>query len=216
MVEYYIEAIDQQGRAQSLTLTAKNSTMADELVRSQGLQPTLITHASAYMREQQNMVVSQRRRRRFGVAGAIMVALSLLGGAGMWVYIQQLDRQQGFTLDAVRLAAVDANAAGNTTGADEELAGFASDLFGAMHLKYPGLVRSVNVKSDGLMFVYVNPHDAVQTSDALGLITRVMVQSLHTSFGNDQCSAFLIENGVTVADARYAGGQTTVNVHVDR
>lgn len=216
MVEYYIEAIDQQGRSQSLTLTAKNSTMADELVRSQGLQPTLIKHANTHIREQRDAVASQKRRRLFSVAGIGLMLLVLAGGAGTWLYIQNLQSNRGFTLDAVRIAAADADAAGNTTGATEELAAFASDLFGAMHLKYPGLVRSVNVKSPSLLFVHLNPHEATDTTTKLHLLTRVMVQSLQTAQGSDHVSVFMIENGVTVADARYANGETTVNVHVNR
>lgn len=215
MVEYYIEAIDQQGRHQTMTLSAKNSTMADELVRSQGLQPTLITHAKAHAQEKQQARATSRRRRQFGLVGAGLVLLVLAGGGGVWFYIQQLQVKKGFTLDAVRMAAEQAGATRNAQGADEELEAFARQLFGAMHLKFPGMLRSVNVKSENLMFVYVDTTAQNRSPEAVRLVARVLADGLQKRFESDRCTVLLIENGVTIADGQYADGRSTVSLHID-
>lgn len=216
MVEYYIEAIDQQGRPQTLTLSAKNSTMADELVRSQGLQPTLIAHAKSHAREIKAQADVRRRRRLFSLGGVGLIAALLGAGLGANQYIRYLQGKRGFTLDAIRGAAQKAGAVGSATGSDPELAAFARDMFGAMHLKFPGLLRSLKVKDEALMFVYLDPEADSHSTEAIRLVTRVMAESLRARFDTEQCTVLVIENGVTIADARCSPDKTTVNMHVER
>lgn len=213
MVEYYIEAIDQQGRPQSLTLAAKNSTVADELVRSQGLQPTLITHAKTHARQLADTADAHRRRRLFSMGGLALVALVLLGGIGVRLQIRRLEQQRGFTLDAIRGATAEASAAGSATGTTQELTGFARDVFAAMHVKFPGLVRSVYMKSETLMFVYLIATSQDNTPEVVQLLTRVMVEGMQTQFQSGQSTVLVIQDGRTVADARASHGETTVNMH---
>ncbi len=215
MVEYYIEAIDQQGRPQTLTLAAKNSTMADELVRSQGLQPTLITHAKSHARKIKEQTASRKRRRQFGLSGLAVVCVVLLAGVALSRYIVYLEGQRGFTLDAIRGAAAEAGASGSAVGSDAELTAFAQDLFGAMHLKFPGLIRGLNVKSDSLMFVYLDPASDDRSPQAIRLVTQALALSLQAHFQAAQCTVLVLESGVTVADARSSAAGATVNMHIE-
>ena len=144
-----------------------------------------------------------------------MVGVVLLGGFALSRYIVYLEGQRGFTLDAIRGAAAEAGAAGSATGGNTDLTAFAQDLFGAMHLKFPGHIRSLNVKSNSLMYVHLDSSSTDRSSLSVRLVTQAMAMSLQTQFQAEQVTVLMIEDGVTVADARASAAGTTVNMHVE-
>ena len=214
MVEYYIEAIDQLGRPQVLTLTAKNSAMADELARSQGLQPTLITHATSRQQEKSQARRSRRRQRQFSLVGGLLILAVLAAGAGLWSYIQQLQTARGLSIENIRAAANSAEVAARASGGDDELTAFARELFAAINLRFPGLLSRVNVRSDSTMFVHFTRNIREHSNAQIEHITRLLTQQLQEAFGSDSVTVLAVLDGEALADGRYSYGETTVNLHV--
>lgn len=213
MVEYYVEAIDQQGRFQSMTLTAKNSTMADELVRAQGLQPTLITHAKSRQQDESFERHQRERRRTFSIAGILLIAAVLLAGVLGWRYIQNLGRPVGTSAENIQSIVNSPEAASRATGATDALAQWARVLYANMEARMPGVLSRVNVKNESTMFVYFTQDIESHSAHNLEVITALLTQQLHEAFGSDTVTVICVLDGQTISDGRYSYGETIVNLH---
>lgn len=211
MVEYYIEAIDPRGKNTTLKVEAKNSSMADEMVRAQGLHPTLIKHAKSKKREEQKEQAAKKRRKQFGLIGVIVVAAVLAAGYGVWLWIESIKAAAGDSAVNIERVASSNRAASRAFGGTEELTDFARNLYAYLEGTHPGIVRGLNVPDESTVLVELSFLAAENPAGLTREMASNLADMMHGIFQTDATVTLSYESEDVVV-AQYENDAVTVNV----